>query len=238
MKTQTKLATLLTALLVSHFAATAQAADAGNIERASGTVTVASANGQPRAAGANTKIQSGDTLTTDAKSEALVKMADNSVVALRPNTTFQFTNFKFEEKPTDSTISTLIRGTARMISGLIGKTSPSSVSVKASTATIGIRGTDFEVAVRDQDDSDGRAGVYNYVHDGGTRVQLAQGAAADVDRDKTAFAPANLRPGEAAIQILDTRPLFLQSGGGFDAIMSSATRAPQTIIQQMAPVFR
>ena len=236
MKAQTKLATLLTALLFSHFAATAQAADAGNIERASGTVTVASANGQPRAAGANTKIQSGDTLTTDAKSEALVKMADNSVVALRPNTTFQFTNFKFEEKPTDSTLSTLIRGTARMISGLIGKASPSNVSVKASTATIGIRGTDFEVAVIEQDTSDGRAGVYNYVHDGGTRVQVAQ-ANADVNKDKTAFAPANLRPGESAIQILDTRPIFLQSGGVFDGIMQSAANLPMNVIQQI-PSFR
>ena len=237
MKAKTKLATLLTALLFSHFAATAQAADAGNIERASGTVTVSGPNGQPRAASPNTKIQSGDTLTTDARSEALVKMADNSVIALRPNTTFQFTNFQFEEKPTDSVVSTLLRGTARMVSGLIGKSRPNNVALRASTATIGIRGTDFEVALVEADTQESRAGIYNYVHDGGTNISLAQGPSAEVAKDKTAFAPANPRPGEAALQILDTRPVFLQSGGGFDAVMQSVTNLPMNIIQQM-PSFR
>ena len=66
---------------------------------------------------------------------------------------------------------------------------------------------------------------------------LAQGPSADVPKDKTAFAPANLRPGESPLQILDDRPVFLQSGGGFDALMQSLTMQPMNMIQQM-PQFR
>lgn len=228
---------LIPPLLLLAQGAAAQTADAGNLERISGTATITSANNQTRSATANTKIQSGDIVSTAAGSEALIKMTDNTVVTLRPNTQLQFNDFKFEEKATDSMLSTLLRGTARMVTGLIGKTRPANVAVRVSTATVGIRGTDFEIALVAEDDGATRAGVYNYVHDGRTNVTLAQGPSADVPKDKTAFAPANLRPGESPLQILDDRPVFLQSGGGFDALMQSLTMQPMNIIQQM-PQFR
>ena len=66
---------------------------------------------------------------------------------------------------------------------------------------------------------------------------LAQGPNADMPKDKTVFAPANLRPGESPLQILDDRPVFLQSSGGFDALMQSLTMQPMNMIQKM-PQFR
>jgi hypothetical protein len=39
------------------------------------------------------------------------------------------------------------------------------------------------------------------------------------------------------LYILDTTPIFLQQGGGFDALMQSLTMQPINVIQQM-PVFR
>jgi FecR protein len=235
--TSTLLDLILAVSLLLAQGANAQAVDAGNLERVSGSATITSANNQTRTATANTKIQPGDTITTATGSEALIKMTDDTVVTLRPNTQFQFTDFKYDNKPTDSMVSTLLRGTARMVSGLIGKSRPTNVAVRASTATIGIRGTDFEIALVAQDEGNTRAGIYNYVHDGRTNVTLAQGPSADVPKDKTAFAPANLRPGESPLQILDDRPVFLQSGGGFDALMQSLTMQPINVIQQM-PTFR
>lgn len=232
-----KIALLPSLLLAAGLSSSVLAQNAGTIDKLSGNATITSANNQTRKAEPNAKIQSGDTITTEGKSEALVKMADNSVVALRQNTQFQFTNFKFEEKRTDSSISTLIRGTARLVSGLIGKSNPENMKVAAKTATIGIRGTDFEVAVVEQDTADTRAGIYNFVHDGATNVLLAQGPTSDVRKDQTAFSPANPRPGESLLQIMDNRPSFLQSGGGFDALMQAVTNAPQNIIMQM-PTFR
>jgi len=208
---------------VSFSSWAAAAADAGAIQQLSGTVTIISADKSSRRAGQSDKIQSGDIVTTDARSEALIKMADESSVVVRQNTQFQFTDFKFEQRASDISIFSVLRGTARMISGLIGKNSPSRVSVRAPTATIGIRGTDFEVAVIPEDSPGARAGIYNYVHDGATNIQIASGQNTDVRKEQTAFAPDKPNPGEDPLQILRDTPIFLQQGGGLDALIQSIT---------------
>lgn len=207
------------------------AADAGSIQQISGNVSIVGADKTSRKAGQRDKIQAGDTITTDARSEAMIKMSDESTVVLRPNTQFQFTDFKFEQKPSDTSIVSILRGTARMISGLIGKNLPSQVAVRAATATIGIRGTDFEVSVITEETSDARAGVYNYVHDGATNVKIASGQAVDVRKEQTAFAPQNPRPGEDPLQLLRETPVFLQQGGGLDALIQSITIMPPVMFR-------
>ena len=132
---------------LAAFASGSLAADAGAIQQLTGNVTITGADKVTRKASAKEKIQPGDTITTEAKSETLIKMADDSSILLRPNTRFQFIDYKYEKAPTDSSIVNLFRGTARFITGLIGKNNPNNVRVSAVTATIGIRGTDFEVAV-------------------------------------------------------------------------------------------
>lgn len=213
------------------------AASSGSIDQVSGSVTVTGADKVPRKAGLKEQIQSGDTITTEAKSEVVIKLADDSVVALRPNTQFTVTEFKYEKNPTDTAQFSLLKGAARFLTGLIGRASHDRVRVMASTATIGIRGTDFEVVVVPQDEAEKRAGVYDYVHDGATNIQLASGPGLDVEKSQTAFAPDKPKPGEQALYILDTTPIFLQQGGGFDALMQSLTMQPINVIQQM-PMFR
>jgi hypothetical protein len=205
-------------------------ADAGTVQEISGSVTIIGSDNRSRQARAREVIQSGDTLQTAPKSEVVVKLADDSRIALRQNTRLQVTDFRFEQKPSDSSIISILRGTARMISGLIGKNTPSQVTVRAPTATIGIRGTDFEVAVIPDDATDARAGVYNYVRDGSTNIQIASGQQADVRKDQTAFAPQNPRPGEDPLQILRETPTFLQQGGGLDALIQSIVVMPPPMI--------
>ncbi len=148
--------------LVAGFASVTFAADAGAIQQVTGNVTITGADNVTRKAAPKEKVQSGDTVTTEAKSETLIKLADDSTVILRPNTRFQFTEFKYEKTPADSSLVSLLRGTARMVSGLIARRHPANVRVNTITATIGIRGTDFEVAVIPEDTPDARAGVYDY----------------------------------------------------------------------------
>jgi hypothetical protein len=210
--------------LLAAFAPAAFAADAGTIQQVTGNVTITSADNVTRIAGPKEKIQSGDTISTEAKSESLVKMADDSTVLVRPNTRFQFTEYKYEKAATDSSLVTLLRGTVRMVTGLIGKRHPTNVRVNTITATIGVRGTDFEVAVIPEDTADARAGVYDFVHDGATNIKLTQmDRNLDVKKDQTAFAPDKPKPGEEPLQILRETPIFLQSGGGLDAVIQSIT---------------
>jgi hypothetical protein len=218
-------------------AGTVWAASSGSIDQVSGVVTVTGADKVSRKAGSKEQIQSGDTITTEAKSEVVIKLADESVVALRPNTQFTVTEFKYEKKPTDTTQFSLLKGAARFLTGLVGRASPDRVRITAATATVGIRGTDFEVVLVAVDEPDKRAGIYDYVHDGATNIQLASGPALDVKKSQTAFAPDKPKPGEPALYILDSTPIFLQQGGGFDALMQSLTMQPINVIQQM-PMFR
>ncbi len=232
-----KTATIVAVSSFLFLAGLASAADSGSIDQISGTVTVTSPDKVSRKAGPKEKIQSGDTIKTEAKSEIVIKLADESVVALRPNTQFTITEFKYEKKPTDSTQYSLLSGIARFVTGLVGRSSPDRVRVTAATATVGIRGTDFEVAVVAEDTPDARAGVYDRVYDGKTNIKLASGPSLDVKAEQTAFAPDKLKPGEEPLYILDSTPLFLQSGGGFDALIQSLTMQPMNVIQQM-PMFR
>jgi len=143
---------------------------------------------------------------------------------VRPNSQMKLTEFKYTKAQTDSSVMTLLRGTMRMVTGLIGKRRPTNVRVNTLTATIGVRGTDFEVAVIPEDTPQARAGVYDYVHDGLTNIKLTQmDRELDVKKNQTAFAPDKLKPGEDPLQLLSETPIFLQSGGGLDALIESIT---------------
>jgi hypothetical protein len=210
--------------LFTAFATAAFAADAGTVEKVTGKVTITGADNVVRAAGPRERIMSGETIATDAKSETMVKMADESTILLRPNTRFQLTEYKYDKAATDSSVMTLLRGTMRMVTGIIGKRRPTNVRVNTLTATIGIRGTDFEVAVIPEDTPEARAGVYDFVHDGVTNIRLTQlDRTLDVKKNQTAFAPDKPKPGEDPLQLLSETPLFLQSGGGLDALIESLT---------------
>lgn len=235
MKSYRHLAAAFSALAL--FAANVQAADSGSIDKLSGDVVITSPGKAPRKATAKDAVQSGDTIATQGKSEAVIKLADESVIALRPNTQFQLSEFKFDKKPTDTAQFSLLKGVARLLTGLVGSSQPDRVRVTAATATVGIRGTDFEVAVITEDTPEMRAGVYDFVHDGATNIKLAAGPSLDVKKEQTAFAPDKPKPGEAPLYLLDSTPVFLQSGGGFDALIQSLTAQPVNVVPQM-PMFR
>jgi hypothetical protein len=207
------------------FAPGAFAADAGLIQQSNGSVTITNAENVSRVAGPKERILVGETIVTAAKSEALIKMSDDSSIILRANTQFQLTEYKYDKVPaTDSSVVKLLRGSLRYVTGLIGRRNPSRVGVATITATIGVRGTDFEVAVIPDDTAEARAGVYNLVYDGQTNIKLTQlDRNLDVKKNQTAFAPDKPKPGEEPLQLLRETPIFLQQGGGLDALIQSIT---------------
>ena len=63
-----------------------------------------------------------------------------------PSSRLDLKQFHFDSTTQDGgLLVSLLRGSLRMITGLIGKTQPDAVRVETQTATIGIRGTDFIV---------------------------------------------------------------------------------------------
>ncbi|MFY7940981.1 MAG: hypothetical protein ACOVOX_08745, partial [Burkholderiaceae bacterium] len=82
----------------------------------------------------------------------------------------------------------LLKGALRSISGWVGKLDRSRYSMRTSTATVGIRGTDYELALLDEGDDtdDEEAGVHLWVNEGATTLR-AQDGDVDVESGQAAF---------------------------------------------------
>ncbi|WP_332813528.1 FecR family protein [Ramlibacter sp.] len=118
---------------------------AGEVEFARG-VGFAQAPGQtPRTLGKGLPLQQGDRLTTSEGASAIVRLADGTRMTVRPNSELVLSRYQFRENaPDNGMLLQMIRGGFRAVTGLIAKGSPDAARVQTSTATIGIRGTDFD----------------------------------------------------------------------------------------------
>jgi len=150
------LSVAMCSLLASASAVFAQAA---TVFELTGTAT-ASAAVAPAAPAATVRalrkgdaINQGDTVRTGAGSSVVLSFLDGQIVALTANSTFAVNNYTYNRaEPAKSTVLlSLINGGMRAITGLIGQARPQAVAYRAGNATIGIRGTDLEIGV-DEDD--------------------------------------------------------------------------------------
>ncbi len=126
-------------------ASTSSAQLAGEVEFSRG-VGFAQAPGQgPRTLGKGLRLSEGDRLTTAEGSSAIIKLDDGTRMTVRPNSEIVLQQFQFKENaPDNSMLMQLVRGGFRAVTGLIAKNSPNAARIQTSTATIGIRGTDFD----------------------------------------------------------------------------------------------
>ena len=121
---------------------------AGEVEFSRGVGFAQTPGQSPRTLGKGLKLQEGDRLTTADGSSAIVKLADGTRMTIRPNSELVLQQYQFKENATDnSMLMQLVRGGFRAITGLISKGSPNAARVQTNTATIGIRGTDFDARV-------------------------------------------------------------------------------------------
>lgn len=126
-------------------AAGASAQLAGQVEFSRG-VGFAQAPGQvPRTLGKGLSLREGDRLTTSDGASAIIRLEDGTRMTVRPNSELILQTYRFkEDAPDNSMLMQLVRGGFRAVTGLISKNSPNAARVQTSTATIGIRGTDFD----------------------------------------------------------------------------------------------
>lgn len=94
-------------------------------------------------------LKEGDRLTTSEGSTAIIKLQDGTRMTVRPNSEMVIQHYQFKESAPaeNSMVMQLLKGGFRAITGLISKSSPDAARVVTKTATIGIRGTDFDARV-------------------------------------------------------------------------------------------
>ena len=166
---------LFAAMLVAPGITNAQQ-DAGRVLVAVGDVTIL--RGELRIpADAGTPVRSGDTVLVGPQSNAQVGFADDSIVALRAETTFRVTEYAYggPESSVQRAFFELLRGGMRTVTGLIGRRDRTDYAVKTRTTTIGIRGTGYSLvecndSCRNADSSLAPNGTYGAVTEG--RVSL------------------------------------------------------------------
>lgn len=170
---------------------------AGHVILTKGEVSAIDANGTTRALKRRSQIFNGDTIKTGPAASIQVRFIDKALMTIKANSEMNIERYlltqKENEPQKEQAIMQLVKGGFRTITGTIGKGDKSAYKVKTPAASIGIRGTNYEV----QQESDGSfvMGVYN----GGIRVEnesgiieLGEGADFNFTRVRPQSAPKGL----------------------------------------------
>jgi hypothetical protein len=119
---------------------------AGFVKSVRGSVQLLNGAGAARTASPGDPLGAVDRIVTGPDSSAAVVLRDDTTLVVGPSSRLDLKEFHFDGTTRDGGILlSLLRGSMRMITGLIGKTNPDAVRIETQTATIGIRGTDFIV---------------------------------------------------------------------------------------------
>jgi hypothetical protein len=173
-------AVLLLGCLATCAAAFAQAA--GKVVFAIGDV--AAIRGSARVAlAAGASLNVGDTIVTGAQSHAQLRFSDDALVALKPDSEFRIERYTFNGRQdgTDAVVFRLVKGGLRTLTGQIGKVSRDQYQLLTTQATIGIRGTHYQLQLCAPGQcmigaQAASSGVYGGVYDGRIVVENALGS--------------------------------------------------------------
>ena len=114
---------------------------------AQGEISATDSNGTKRKLVEGASVYQGETVETGAVSKGVLIFRDESRLTLGASTHFKVDGFVFDEKnPTEGRFFvSLLRGSMRALTGLIGKANNRNVGFTTDTATIGIRGTGLDL---------------------------------------------------------------------------------------------
>jgi hypothetical protein len=128
-------------------AASAQAADIGQVKVSSGNVTI-DRGGQALQGRLGVRLQQGDVVTTGADGSVGITMSDNSLLSAGPNSVLALDQYAFDTTTNQGRFDTsLSKGTLAVVSGRLARQSPGAMTVRTPSAILGVRGTEFVVSV-------------------------------------------------------------------------------------------
>lgn len=114
---------------------------------------VQSVSGNVRANGIpvtqNQRLNPGTAMTTGPSSQVVMRFDDGQQVVLNQNTEFRIVDFRYNSPnpKDDRSVLDLIKGALRIVTGAVASRNRASFQLRTPQATIGVRGTDFMVAI-------------------------------------------------------------------------------------------
>lgn len=185
-----------------------------------GRVTALPRSGLRRELTEGAAIYQDDILETEAGAYAAIAFSDQSRVVLPADSSFRVSSYRHvpDQPEKGNMFFDLLKGSFRMVTGLIGKAAPKKVNVSAGTVTIGIRGTSFDLACVPANipNPEGFAGggtgcsgggLYTATRDGAISVTTADGNEAVFGSGQSSYVPG---PNQAPI-LLKFSPEFLKA---------------------------
>lgn len=157
------------------------AVEAGRILFARGTVSIVDASDAARGAGTGSVFHEGDRVVTGNNSIVQLRLSDGALTALRSNSDYQIQRQRFdEEADVYEQAGRLLSGWMRSVTGAIGARYPGNVSQGTSVATIGIRGTTYQIIHVPEEGlaefPNLQPGTYVYLEEGQVEVSNAAGS--------------------------------------------------------------
>ncbi len=133
-------------------------------------------NGRIRMLAKGDPVCVGETIVTRPSGMAQIRMVDNGLIAIRPETQLKIEKYDYNGTDEDASLISLFKGTSRFVTGQLGKMHPQSDLIQTPNATIGVRGTDHEAAVILPGNSSGYpSGTYDQVIQGITFIRTDKG---------------------------------------------------------------
>ncbi|MFY0664419.1 MAG: FecR domain-containing protein [Natronospirillum sp.] len=133
---------LLSACLLLAPLAVAQ--NIGTVVMVRGDVTAENAAGETRALSRRSEVLVGDLLATGPDARLQIRMIDNALIDLRPETALRMEVYQGESpNAEDRVLMDLVNGTLSTLTGTFGRSTDDAYEVRAASATIGIRGTAY-----------------------------------------------------------------------------------------------
>ena len=208
------------------FATAAQAQAAATVQSVRGDVRAGTQQLTP-----NARVTSGTQITTGAGAQAVLKFDDSQTVVLNENTAFRITDFRYkqEEPRGDRAVFDLLRGALRVISGYVAARNQSAFQLRVPQATIGIRGTDFMVAIVNPAVVAVNTGAVAVTNAGGTGVFGAGSFGSVASSTTLAVAiPASAVPAGASAAFSSMNAVAGVVGGGLAPGASAASGGAAT----------
>jgi len=179
----------------------------------------------------NSRVMSGTQITTGAGAQVVLKFDDSQTIVLNENTAFRITDFRYkkEEPRGDRAVFDLLRGALRAISGIVASRNQQAFQLRVPQATIGIRGTDFMVAIVNPAVVAVNTGAVAVTNSGGTAV-FGAGSFGSVASSTTlgVAIPASAVPSGASAAFSSMNAVAGVVGGGMAPGASAATAGAAT----------
>ncbi|HEY1058418.1 MAG TPA: FecR family protein [Limnobacter sp.] len=130
---------------------------AGRVSQLTGELTAIDSKGKSRAVQKGSAVFAGDEVRVSDGGFAVLVMADSSRLTLPGGSNLQVAAYRYAPASPDTSVASfkLLKGAVRAVTGAIGKAEPKNVKFFTETATVGIRGTAFDMSCTAADSGGG-----------------------------------------------------------------------------------